>query len=103
MVEVFGLSLNVATVTLAAITFVCGIGGSMTGAWIIDKKMQKLVTMSQENVPEILQLKHRNLESNKILAIGITLGAITGVTGVAIGSFIPFIICFCISEYFQLM
>ena len=103
MVEVFGLSINVATVTLAAITFVCGICGSMTGDWIIDKKMQKLVTMAQENVPEIVQLKHRNLESNKILAVGVTLGAISGVTGVAIGSFIPFIICFCISEYFQLM
>lgn len=103
MVEVFGLSINVATVTLASITFICGIGGSMTGAWIIDKKMQKVVAMSRENVPEIVQLKHRNLESNKILAVGLTLGAITGVTGVAIGSFIPFIICFCMSEYFQLM
>lgn len=89
---------------LSVITFVCGILGAYTGAWIIDSRIQKVIQKkAEENVPEALLEKHRNYESNRILGIALTFGAIAGVIGVAIGSFIPFIICFCVSEFFQLM
>jgi MFS family permease len=106
IVTMYGISAGYISIILGSISLIFGLSGALVGSYFLDRRMKKISnSKSAEGIDlsdEATEM-YRKLESTRVLAIALFLGGVVGAVGVITGSLIPFLLCYCIAEFFQKM